>query len=100
MKIAQILIMVLVAIGIVATYYILKYKNIKFNTLTYKITSLVLALIFFFRFMLGDDAIQNVFQLTNSPFNNNALTVVSIIFNWIFLSAVLAVVLYPFFKSS
>lgn len=100
MKIAQILIMVLVAIGIVATYYILKYKNIKFNTLTYKITSLVLALIFFFRFMLGDDAIQNVFQLTNSPFNNNALTVVSIIFNWIFLSAVLAVILYPFFKTS
>ena len=100
MKIAQILCMVLVTVGIVATYYILKYKNIKFNTLTYKITSLVLGTIFLFRFMLGDDAIQDVFKLTNSPFSSASATVVSLIFNWILLSAVLAVILYPFFKSS
>ena len=100
MLIAQIVVLAVIAVSMICAYIILKVKKIKIPDLAYKIVSGVLALIFFFRFMLGYDAISEIFALTNSPIDNSFLTVISLILNWFLYAVVLLVVLYPFFKNS
>ena len=78
----------------------LKFKNIKLQEKHFKIFSLVLAVIFFFRFMLGDDSLRQIHALANSPIDSPFLTTLSLIFNWAFYSVVLLLILFPFFKSS
>lgn len=87
------------ALILIATYFILKFKKIKLPSIVFKITSGILAVVFFFRFMWAPDALENVFNLTNSPVGGRALTVVSIILNVMLQPTILLVILYPFFKN-
>lgn len=80
-------------------YFLIKRKK-KFSDKILKIYSLVLALIFFFRFMLGDDAISDVFKLSNSPISSPILTFFSLLFNWLLYSVIILAILYPFFKKT
>lgn len=89
-----------IAIGLIVTYLILKWKHITIPNIVFKIVSGILAAVFFFRFMLGDDALDGIFKLTNSPISNAGLTAVSLILNWFLYSVILLVILYPFFKNS
>lgn len=100
MLLGQILSLVVIATSLITTYLILKHKKIEISNTTEKIVSGVLAVVFVFRFMLGQDALKNIFALNNSPIESNALTAISLILNWAFYSVVLLVILYPFFKNS
>ncbi len=92
--------MVAVALALLITYIILKVKKINIPDKVYKIVSLVLAAVFFFRFMLGQDALDGIVALGNSPINNGVLTAFSLILNWLLYSVILLVILYPFFQNS
>lgn len=100
MLLGQILSLVVIAASLITTYLILKHKKIEISNTAKKIVSGVLAVVFVFRFMLGQDALKNIFALNNSPIESNALTAISLILNWAFYSVVLLVILYPFFKNS
>lgn len=100
MLLGQILSLVVIATSLITTYLILKHKKIEISNTAKKIVSGVLAVVFVFRFMLGQDALKNIFALNNSPIESNALTAISLILNWAFYSVVLLVILYPFFKNS
>lgn len=98
--IAQILIIAIISISLVTAYFVAKHKGIKINNNIYKILSGILGVVFFFRFMLGHDAISSVFQLTNSPIQSSVLTAFSLMLNWLLYAVNLLVILYPFFKTS
>ena len=98
--IAQVTIFAVVFIGLMLAYFVAKHKNIEISNKFYKILSLVLAVVFFFRFMLGHDEIGNVFALANSPIQSKALTAFSLILNWLLYAVNLLVILHPFFKTS
>ena len=100
MLLGQILSLVVIATSLITTYLILKHKKIEISNTAKKIVSGVLAVVFVFRFMLGQDALRYVFALSNSPIESGALTAISLILNWAFYSVVLLVILYPFFKNS
>lgn len=100
MLLGQILSLVVIATSLITTYLILKHKKIEISNTVKKIVSGVLAVVFVFRFMLGQDALRYIFALNNSPIESNALTAISLILNWAFYSVVLLVILYPFFKNS
>lgn len=100
MLLGQILSLVVIATSLITTYLILKHKKIEISNTAKKIVSGVLAVVFVFRFMLGQDALRYVFALNNSPIESDALTAISLILNWAFYSVVLLVILYPFFKNS
>lgn len=100
MLLGQILSLVVIATSLITTYLILKHKKIEISNTAKKIVSGVLAVVFVFRFMLGQDALRYIFALNNSPIESNALTAISLILNWAFYSVVLLVILYPFFKNS
>ena len=100
MLLGQILSLVVIAASLITTYLILKHKKIEISNTAKKIVSGVLAVVFVFRFMLGQDALRYVFALSNSPIESGALTAISLILNWAFYSVVLLVILYPFFKNS
>ncbi len=100
MKLAQIFSMALIVVGLLTTYFILKCKKIKLNNLTFKIVSLILAVVFFFRFMWDHDALEYIYHLVNSPVGDIYYTATSLILNWALYSVVLAVILYPFFATS
>ncbi len=94
----QLVTMLLIGIGLVATYFILKSRNISISRTMYIVLSSVLAVVFFTRFMWGDDALNEVFKLTNSPVGGKFLTCISILLNMNLQLAVLMVILFPFFK--
>ena len=100
MLLGQILSLVVIATSLITTYLILKHKKIEISNTAKKIVSGVLAVVFVFRFMLGQDALRYIFALNNSPIESDALTAISLILNWAFYSVVLLVILYPFFKNS
>ena len=88
------------ALCLIATYFILKYKKIKLNNWVYKGTSIALLLVFFFRFMWKEDALQFVHALSNSPIDSKFLTAISLILNTLLQTTSLLFILYPFFKTS
>lgn len=65
----------------------------------YKIFSITLAIIFFFRYMLGHDYLGNTISLSNSEFDSKFFTFISLIGNWILIASNLLIILYPFFIS-
>ena len=97
---AQLLCFAFIFIALIATYFILKAKHIELKNIIYKIFSLILAGVFFFRFMLGDDALKDIFHLASSPLPTEFTSAVSLILNWMLYSVVLLIILYPFFKTS
>ena len=66
----------------------------------FKLISYALALIFFFYFMLGHDALQDIVKLEGGAFGSKFLTFVSLVLHWMMYSVVLILILYPFFKKS
>lgn len=96
----QIISSIFVAIALIGAYGVLLYKNKRPPKIAFKIISAILAVIFFFRFMLDYDALDKVFKLTNSPIDSKFLTVISIIINMFLQPTILLVVIYPFFKNS
>jgi len=62
-----------------------------------KMVSLVLALVFVVRYMWADDAIQKMFNLSNTPIDGKFANFVALILVWFTYSSVLLIVLYPFF---
>ncbi len=63
-----------------------------------KILSYLLAGIFFFRYMLGSDAIQNMFLLSGTPLKSKGWNFVALFLNWATLSSTLLLILFPFFE--
>ncbi len=100
MLIAQIVILALISISLVVLYFVAKFKGREIKNNALKILSGILGVVFFLRFMLGHDAISNVFDLGNSPIQSRTLTGCSLILNWLLYAVNLLVILYPFFKSS
>ena len=106
MLIGQILTTLVIALGLVAAYFVCKYKKIEINNNIFKIVSGVLAVVFFFRYMLGSEALEGVFKLTETKLNYKALDLspalraLSFFAHWTLLTANMMVILYPFFKNS
>ncbi len=98
--ITQLIIFVVTFLAFAFLYYLARKKGLDISNKVYRTLSLVLAGVFFFRFMLGRDALSNIFMLQNSPIDSTFLTVSSLLLNWALNSAVLLVVLYPFFSNS
>ena len=94
----QIVSVCVVAIALIAAYAITVIKNIKIPKYVYIITSAVLGVVFFFRFMWGEDALRSVFKLTNSPIDSKTWTVVSVILNMFLQPTTVLLIMYPFFK--
>lgn len=90
-----------ILVGLIVTYFVLKKKDKwHIENKFLKTLSLTLALAFFFRYMLGDEALNDVFMLENylgfTPFT----MVMSLVLNWALYSVIIFVALYPFFKNS
>ena len=102
----QIATTLIIAVSLIVAYYVCKYKKIKINNNIFKIVSGVLAAVFFFRYMLGEEAFNGVFKLSETKVGYEALnlsptmTAISFIAHWTLLTANLLVILYPFFKNS
>lgn len=95
----QIISCVFVSIALIGIYGVLSHKNKKIPLIAFKILSLILAGIFFLRFMLDYDALDKVLKLTNSPIDGKLLTVISIVINMCLQPTILLVIIYPFFKN-
>ena len=69
------------------------------ESLILKIVVLVFAGIFTIRYLWSNDAIMNVFCVTDgTPLESPFLTVVGTLLFWFLFAALLSVILYPFFK--
>ena len=79
-------------------FFALNKKLNKKTNLIFKIISLVLAAIFFFRYMLGNDAVENMFKLTSNIFSNKFTNLVAILLVWLTYSSNLVLILYGFFN--
>lgn len=99
MLLAQILTVILIAGIILSLYFFLKVKKINLSRFQLILSS-ALAIIFFFRFMLGRMAIKDIIALSTTAVSGEFLSFMSLALNWMLISVVLLVVLYPFFKSS
>lgn len=98
MLIGQMISIFVVFAGLTATYFPLRKK---INVEKYlKIISLVLAGVFFFRYMLGDDLIRETQQLQSTIIPSGAITFFSLVCVWSLYSLIFLVVLFPFFKDS
>ena len=82
MLLGQILTTLTVSIGFILAYFLCKRKNIEIKNGVFKIISGVLAVVFFFRYMLGYEALDNVFMITgvtevyHTPLNLSGFMVV------------------------
>ena len=76
-----------------------KRKNEKCYNIFLKCTSLALGIVFLFRYMLNEDAIQNAYSLTLAPFDDKTQTAIGMIVVWMSYICVLTLSLYGFFKS-
>ncbi len=92
---------ILAIVIILLCIYFLKLKNLENKTnVLLRILSIILAIVFFFRYMLGDDALSNTIGLKNTQFQNPVWTAISLILNWFIYAINLLIILYPFFKNS
>lgn len=63
-----------------------------------KVVSIVLCVIFVFRYMSGDDIITNTYALMNLDVEGKFFTFFALISNWFMYAIELLLVLFPFFK--
>lgn len=88
-----------IAIAISISLFFIFFKKFSSKTkLIFKILSLSLALVFFFRYMWADDAIEEMFRLTNTSINGKIFNFISLIIVWLTYSSNLILILYAFFK--
>ncbi|MBO5851430.1 MAG: YwaF family protein, partial [Clostridia bacterium] len=97
------------------TYYLIAFISILIATITFtlikaftknkilltlKITSIILALVLFFRYFLGDDYLEHVINLELiEGFSSKTNLALSFILTWVFVAGVLLTIFYPFFYS-
>lgn len=92
---------VVVACGLIlSTFFILRKKSDSVKNKTLKVVSLVLSAIFVFRYMLGDDVIENVTLLSSEVFNSSVLTCFMLLLVWFDYASVILFELFPFYKMS
>lgn len=105
----QLTLLLVIAITLIVGYFLIKRKNININKKAYIIASSILAVAFFFRFMLGNEPVRSLyklvairinesFQIERILFESKFLNAVTIIAYWLQYASVLALILYPFFK--
>ncbi len=99
MLIANYILLTLIVIGFTTIYFCNKKKvlNVDIN-LMIKVLCYVLIVVFFFRYMLNNEAIQYTFKLVNDVFESKAINVYVLILNWLINASILLVCMYPFFK--
>ena len=85
--------------GFIVTYSILKYKKLEIPRKLYIVLSYVLALVFFFRYMLGDDILKDINALDNVNFDSKFQSAISLIGNWLLIANILLTILYSFYRS-
>ena len=78
-------------------YLLLNKKLNKKAGIFFKIISLVLAAAFLFRYMLGNDAVENMFKLTSNLFSSKFENFVAVMMVWLTYSSNLILILYAFF---
>ena len=83
-----------------ATFVLIKVFTKNKIKLTLKISSIILALVLFFRYFLGEDYLQNVINLELiDGFNSKTHLALSFIVSWVFVAGVLLAIFYPFFNT-
>lgn len=111
MLVAQVVLMLAITIAVIVGYFVLKRKNIAIDKKMYIIASSILAVAFFFRFMLGNEPVRSLhklegFRTVTTPdlrvervlFESKFLNAITLIIYWLQYASVLALILYPFFK--
>ena len=90
---------VLVLIAIVSLYFLAKTKKLNINIdLMVKVLAYVLMVVFFFRYMWANNAIQDMFELQSSASDSKLFNAVALILNWFMYAVILIMCMYPFFK--
>ena len=87
-----------IAIFLCSYFLLSKYKKNFKKDIFFKIVSIFLLLLFFVRYMSGDDVIEKTYRLSNENFSNKFITFISLMTNWVMYAMELCLVLYPFFK--
>ena len=85
--------------GIIAAGCLLKHKSEKVYSIYFKVVSVILGIVFLFRYMLGEDAIQDIFKLGETPFDTTVQAGVGLFSLWFGLAITLYLSLYGFFRS-
>ena len=83
--------------SLILAYYLLK-KHKKDTSLFAKCILYALFAVFFLRFMWGSDSLEDCFKLQSNFSDNAVFNGLSLILNWFIYSAVLVLILYPFFR--
>lgn len=82
--------------GLILSYYL--FKKYKKNTTVFlQVLTIILAVVFFLRFMWQSDSIADCFGLISNFTDNKIFNLVALIINWLIFGAGLIIVLYPFF---
>ena len=83
---------------ILSAVFVLRKKDEKVQAKTMKAISLILSAIFVFRYMLGNDEIEKVVNLSTGVFNSSWLTCLMLLLVWFDYASVILFELYPFYK--
>lgn len=86
----------MIAVGVFCLSIFVNKKTTR-GAIVLKAISIVFAVVFVFRYMLGSDAIQTMFKLSNTPINGKGKNLVALILVWLTYSSNLLIILYPFF---
>jgi len=89
---------ILSAAGVLALTLVINKKKGSKLTAVLKTVSLILAAVFIVRYMWGDDAIQEMIALSNTPIEGKFANFVSLILVWFTYSSTLLIILYSFFN--
>jgi len=88
-----------IIISVLSLLLFLYFKTKKLNINFLKVISIVLAIIFFIRYMSGADAISDIFLLTSSVFDNKFYNFIALILNWFLNASVLLIILSSFYSN-
>lgn len=89
----------LIIATIISLYFLDKTKKIKINAdKMVKILSLVLAGVYFVRYMWNDIPLQDILGLETVFSDSKFFNATALCIDWLFTASILLVVLYPFFK--
>lgn len=91
------LIALLLGAGVFCLNFFVNKKSQKAYTIILRVVSLVFSFVFLCRYMLGPDAIQNMHELTGTPFEG-ALNVFALFLVWFTYAGNLLLCLFGFFK--
>ena len=91
------IIIALIAGGLFGLSVFVSKKTDK-GALALKIASIALAGVFVFRYMLGSDAIQTMFELSNTPIIGKGKNLLALVLVWLTYASNILIILYPFFN--